>query len=223
MVKENKRLLRQRYNSNQLFKGSEAYKQADSKHRNQASGLKLLTCKNGQVLNSTSVPRPFCIFISTLKLSNQAFHITITKKGKDIAYLDFMHFPLQMPQLESHVTIKTNTPGFLFKWLNFTVLSTLIKKHSPHNIKQHHRKDTLINFPCDYFARLYQNENVHKLQFLEEFWGWKKLAPGSRILFNRTKSRNIVSRKRERFFQKTIESLISFTRERMHEMYNEKN
>ena len=76
------------------------------------------------------------------------------------------------------------------------------KKHSPYNIKQHHRKDTLINFPCDYLARLYQSENVHKLQFQEEFWGWNKLDPGSSILFNWTKSRTMVSRKwRKNFFE----------------------
>ena len=172
MVKENKRLCVN--DTIQISYSKEARRmnmtKADSKHRNQASGLKLLACKNGRLLNSTPVPRPFSIFFSTLKLSNQAFYISITKKGKGVtADLDFMRFPFQMPQLESHVTIKTNTAGFLFKWLNFTVLSTLIKKHSPHNIKQHHRKDTLINFPCDYLARLYQNEIVHKLQFHEEF------------------------------------------------------
>lgn len=158
---------------------------ADSKHRNQASGLQTTDLQKWPSFQFNPGSKTLLYFFPTLKLNNQAFYISITKKGKGVtAYLDFMRFPLQMPKLESHVTIKTNTAGFLFKWLNFTVLSTFIKKHSPHNIKQHHWQDTLINFPCDYLARLHQKENVHKLQFQEEFWGWNKLAPGSRNLFN---------------------------------------
>ena len=72
MVKENKRLCVN--DTIQISYSKEARRinmtKADSKHRNQAPGLKLLACKNGRLLNSTPVPRPFSIFISTLKLSN---------------------------------------------------------------------------------------------------------------------------------------------------------